>query len=151
MSQQDNIQHSLNDLIEIARDGGGFYAEAAGRVGDASLSSLFTQMADHKRQIVAGLTADVAAAGGDPADHGTMVGSMRQAYATVRAALGDTDYAYVAELEALEDRLLRAFKDTIADDDTPAAARAAAQEHLPRVVECHDIMRSRKHAMKGAD
>ncbi|MEN1958138.1 PA2169 family four-helix-bundle protein [Luteimonas changyuni] len=150
MTNEKKIQHTLNDLIEIARDGSEFYTEAAGKVDNGELSTLFTQMAGHKREIVNGLTADVAAAGGNPADHGTMVGSMRQVYAKARAAMGDTSYAYVAELEELEDRLLHAFKDTVNDADTPAAAKAAAQKYMPRVVECHDIMRNRKMALKNA-
>ena len=32
MNMEKKIQHSLNDLIEIARDGGDFYTEAAGKV-----------------------------------------------------------------------------------------------------------------------
>ena len=55
-----------------------------------------------------------------------------------------------SELEELEDKLLEAFKDTIQDSDTPAAAKAAAQRYLPRVQECHDIMRNRKMALKAA-
>ncbi len=150
MTNDKKIQHSLNDLIEIARDGSEFYTEAAGKVQNPELATLFQQMAGHKREIVTGLTADVTALGGNPADHGTMVGSMRQVYAKARAAMGDTQYAYVAELEELEDRLLHAFRDTIDDSDTPAVARTAAQKYLPRVVECHDIMRNRKMALKQA-
>ena len=145
------IQHTLNDLIEIARDGGEFYSEAAGKVDNPELAGLFKRMGEHKREIVHGLSSEVAVTGGDPADHGTMVGSMRQAYAKARAALGNTDYAWVAELEELEDRLLAAFRDTLEDSDTPAAARAAAQKYLPRVTECHDTMRNRKIAMKNAN
>lgn len=144
------LQHSLNDLIEIARDGSDFYTEAANKVDNPALSTLFTQMAGHKREIVAGLTADVAATGGEPTDSGTMTGSMRKGYANLRAALGNRDYAYVAELEALEDRLMEAFQETIDDADTPPAARAAAQKYMPRVVECHDIMRNRKLTLKEA-
>lgn len=144
------IQHSLNDLIEIARDGGEFYTEAAHKVKDAELSALFTRMAAHKQEIVTALSGEVAAAGGRPAEHGTMVGSMQQMYGKMRAALGDTEYAYVAELEESEDRLLHAFRDTLEDNDTPAQARAAAQRLLPRVQECHDIMRSRKQGLKAA-
>ena len=144
------IQHSLNDLIEIARDGGDFYTEAAGKVKDSELSALFSQMASHKRDIVAGLSASVAAAGGKPADHGTVVGTMHQAYGKVRAALGDTNYAYVAELEEAEDRLLAACRETITDKDPPVAARAAAEQFMPRVVECHNVMRNRKLALKAA-
>ena len=150
MNMDNKIQHSLNDLIEIARDGGDFYTAAAGEVKNSELSTLFGQMATHKRDIVAGLSADVAASGGTPAEHGTMVGTMRQAYGKVRAALGDTDYGYVAELEDTEDRLLAAFRETIGDNDTPVAAKAAAEKYMPRVVECHNIMRTRKLAMKAA-
>jgi uncharacterized protein (TIGR02284 family) len=150
MNTDKKIQHTLNDLIEIARDGGEFYTEAAGKVQDASLATLFNQMAAHKREIVAGLSARVAASGGNPADHGTMVGAMHQTYAKVRAAMGDTSYAYVAELEESEDRLLGAFKETVNDAGTPAEAKAAALEFMPRVVECHNIMRSRKQALKAA-
>ena len=149
MDNNDKIQHSLNDLIEIARDGGDFYTEAAGKVDDKELAALFGQMATHKRDIVAGLSADVAATGGAPAEHGTLVGNMAQAYANVRAALGDTDYEYVAQLEEAEDRMMGAFKDTLNDSDTPAAARASAEKFLPRVIECHNIMRSRKQALKA--
>lgn len=149
MDMENKIQHSLNDLIEIARDGGDFYTEAAGKVQDTELSSLFSQMATHKRDIVTGLSADVAATGGKPAEHGTMVGAMQQAYGKVRAALGDTNYAYVAQLEETEDRLLSAFKDTITDSDTPAPAKMAAEKYMPRVIECHNIMRNRKRALKA--
>ena len=150
MNVNTEIQHSLNDLIEIARDGGDFYAEAAGKVEDSELSTLFGQMATHKRDIVAGLSADVAATGGEPAEHGTTVGTMAQAYTNVRAALGDTNFEYVSQLEQAEDRLMTAFKDTINDSDTPAAAKASAEKYMPRVVECHNIMRSRKQAMQVA-
>lgn len=151
MDNEKKIQHSLNDLIEIARDGSEFYTEAAGKVDNPELASLFNRMADHKREIVSGLAAEVAAIGGEPAERGTMAGSMRQAYGNLRAALGNRDYAYVAELEELEDRLLDAFRDTIEDPDCPPAAKAAAQQFLPQVVECHDIMRNRKMVLKDAD
>ena len=64
MDNDKKIQHSLNDLIEIARDGSEFYTEAASKVDNPELSTLFTQMAGHKREIVTGLTADVSAIGG---------------------------------------------------------------------------------------
>lgn len=150
MNTQKKIQHSLNDLVEVSRDGAKFYADAAGEVESTELSALFRQMAGHKQDIVNGLTADIAAAGGEAAEHGTMVGSMREAYGKVRAALGDKDYAYVAELEALEDRSLKAFREIVSDNDTPAQARAFAEKYLPRASQCHDIMRARKHAMQSA-
>lgn len=84
MSTQSTIEHRLNDLIEIARDGKSFYEEAATKVKDAELSALFTRIAGVKARIVAALSGSVAASGGKPAEHGTMVGSMQQFYGKVR-------------------------------------------------------------------
>ena len=148
MSTESKTAHTLNDLIEIARDGKDFYTEAAGKVKDAELSSLFTRIAGVKADIVNSLSSTVLATGGKPAEHGTMVGSMQQFYGKIRATLGDTQYGYVAELEESEDRLLKAFKDTLNDNDTPPAARQEVTRLLPSVQETHEVMRARKHAMK---
>ncbi|MCD7097372.1 PA2169 family four-helix-bundle protein [Stenotrophomonas sp. MMGLT7] len=150
MNTKSKSADALNDLIEISRDGQKFYQEAAGKVKDAELSSLFTRIAGVKSDLVAHLSAVVASLGEKPAEHGTMVGSMQQFYGKVRATLGDTQYGYVAELEESEDRLLKAFDEVVADADLPVAARDAATRLLPDVRACHDIMRKRKHAMKNA-
>ncbi|OAX55067.1 PA2169 family four-helix-bundle protein [Xanthomonas graminis] len=150
MSIQSKTTHSLNDLIAISRDGQQFYQEAAQKVGDTELSALFLRIAGVKADIVSSLSAVVQAVGGKPDEHGTLVGSMQQMYGKVRATLGDTKYGYVAELEESEDRLLKAFNETIADSDTPVAARDAAAKLLPEVRACHDVMRNRKLAMKNA-
>jgi uncharacterized protein (TIGR02284 family) len=150
MNTQSKIQHTLNDLIEIARDGKDFYTEAAEKVKDPELSALFTRIVGIKGDIVTRLSAVVVAAGGDPARHGTLVGVMQQFYGKVRAALGDTEYGYVAELEESEDRLLEAFNETLKDNDTPAAARVEVERLLPQVRECHNVMRDRKQLLKQA-
>ncbi|MEE7547767.1 PA2169 family four-helix-bundle protein [Xanthomonas sp. Kuri4-1] len=150
MSTQSKTEHALNDLISISRDGKQFYEEAAQKVGDAELAALFTRIAGVKSDIVSSLSSVVQAVGGEPDRSGTLVGSLQQMYGKVRATLGDTKYGYVAELEESEDRLLKAFDEVIADQDTPVAARDAALALLPEVRACHDVMRNRKHAMKSA-
>lgn len=143
-------EHTLNDLIQIARDGQTFYTEAAGKVNDAELSALFTRIAAVKAEIIAAFGAAVAAAGGTPAEHGTVVGSMQKMYGRLRASLGDTTYGYVAELEESEDRLLGAFRDALNDADTPPLARQEITRLLPDVQECHAVMRNRKRLLKHA-
>lgn len=141
--------NTLNDLISIARDGKDFYEEAAQKVDDAELKTLFARIATTKAQIVGELSAAVQAAGGKPEDSGTLVGSMQQMYGKIRAAFGDTEYGYVAELEESEDRLLEAFDEAARDADTPPAARDVIVRLLPEVRASHDVMRARKHAMKN--
>ncbi|MCD9028643.1 PA2169 family four-helix-bundle protein [Luteimonas sp. BDR2-5] len=142
--------HSLNDLIAIARDGKDFYEEAAGKVDDAELATLFARIATVKLQIVDELTAVVQAAGGKPDTTGTFVGAMQKMYGKLRATFGDKEYGYVAELEESEDRLLEAFDEVARDEATPPAARDIVIRLLPEVRECHDVMRARKLAMKNA-
>ncbi|NYZ64157.1 PA2169 family four-helix-bundle protein [Luteimonas deserti] len=150
MQMSNKTASTLNDLISIARDGKDFYEEAAQKVGDAELRTLFARIATNKAQIVNELSAAVQAAGGTPETSGTMVGSMQQMYGKLRAALGDTEYGYVAELEESEDRLLEAFDEASRDSDTPPAARDVVVRLLPEVRSCHDVMRARKLAMKNA-
>ncbi|ALN87822.1 hypothetical protein LC55x_4574 [Lysobacter capsici] len=150
MNTQTKTTHTLNDLIEIARDGKDFYTEAAQKVKDAELSALFVRIAGVKADIVTSLSSAVVAAGGKPAEHGTFVGSMQQFYGKVRATLGDTQYGYVAELEESEDRLLKAFNETLSDSDTPPAARVEVERLLPQVRECHQVMSTRKRTLKAA-
>ncbi|WP_408952094.1 PA2169 family four-helix-bundle protein [Lysobacter sp. Hz 25] len=141
-------KHNLNDLIEIARDGKEFYSEAAGTVKNAELSALFLRIASGKSDIVNALSAQVAASGGRPAEHGTFVGSMQQLYGKIRAAFGDTEYGYVAELEESEDRLLKAFNDAIGDAELPPGARSAVERLLPAVRDTHREMSQLKKSMK---
>ena len=141
--------NTLNDLISIARDGKDFYEEAAQKVDDAELKTLFARIATTKAQSVNDLSAAGQAAGGKPEDSGTLVGSMQRMYGKIRAAFGDTEYGYVAELEESEDRLLEAFDEAARDADTPPAARDVIVRLLPEVRASHDVMRARKHAMKN--
>jgi uncharacterized protein (TIGR02284 family) len=150
MSTQSKTTHTLDDLIAIARDGRDFYQEAAQKVDDAELKTLFVRIAGVKESIIADLGAAVQSVGGEPEDSGTLRGSMQEMYGKIRAALGDKEYGYVAELEESEDRLLHAFEDAIKDEKTPPAARDVVTRLMPEVRSCHDVMRTRKLAMKNS-
>lgn len=150
MTEHDKTTHTLNDLIEIARDGKEFYEEAASKVDDADLKALFIRIAGIKAAIVNELGGAVQAAGGKVETSGTVAGDMQRFYGKVRATLGDEAYGYVAELEESEDRLLEAFEKAADDRDVPVAARDVVNRLLPEVRSCHQVMRDRKRAMKHA-
>lgn len=145
-----NSTKILNDIISVTRDGKEFYEHAATKVDDSELMTLFARMATVKGQIVSGLSTEIKAMGDKPAEKGTMAGDMSQMYGDLRAMLGNKDYAYVAKLEDSEDRLLKAFDEAIGDKDTPAIARDILGRFLPEVRSCHEVMRSRKLALKKA-
>jgi uncharacterized protein (TIGR02284 family) len=140
----------LNDLVAIARDGKSFYDHAAPKVDDATLKTLFSRIAAVKGDIVQGLSGEVRAEGDTPADSGTLVGGISQVYGDVRALLGNKDYAYVAQLEEAEDRMIKAFDDALADKELAPAAVTVLTRLAPEVRQCHELMRTRKLALKNA-
>ena len=145
-----NSNKHLNDLVAIARDGKSFYEHAATKVDDAQLQALFQRIAVVKGDIVQGLSTEVRIEGDKPTQSGTVVGDISKLYGDIRALLGNKDYAYVAQLEESEDRMLKAFTAAIADKDTSAPALTVLNRLLPQVRECHDLMRTRKQALKKA-
>jgi uncharacterized protein (TIGR02284 family) len=145
-----HTHHILNDLVEVARDGEAFYEHAATKVDQPELRILFTRLAMAKRNIVKELSAEVTARGEKPAESGSWTGSFNKMYGDIRATLGAKDYAYVAQLEESEDRMLKGFDKAINDKDIPASARMVLTRLLPEVRQCHDLMRDRKLILKKA-
>ena len=137
---------TLNDLIEVLEDGAKFYNEAAGKVSRTDLRALFGRMATTKGAIASDLKTLVMSKGEKPAQKGTVGGSLRKAFADVRASFSsDKDYAYIAELEQIEDRILREFRDAVEKSDDPGV-RGIAQRYLPEVTRDHATMRDLKHS-----
>ena len=142
--------HILNDLVSATRDGKSFYELAATKVNSPELKALFTRLAKVKGDIVQGLSKEIRAVGEKPAETGTWTGDFNKLYGEVRALLGDKNYAYVAQLEESEDRLMKAFDKALNDQETSPSAHTIITRYLPEVRTCHDIMRSRKMALKKA-
>jgi uncharacterized protein (TIGR02284 family) len=140
---------TLNHLIEVLNDGKKFYEEASANVQRPDLKTLFAQMAATKGAIANDLKTAVSAQ--DPGkvlddDEGTFVGSIRKAYAEIRTKLStDKNYAYIAELEAFEDRIVAAFREAAEKSDA-MGVRTIAQRYMPQVLRDHAQMRDMKHA-----
>lgn len=140
---------TINDLIAITRDSADFYTEAAGKVENPQLKTLFTGMAESKNGLIGAMSRDIKVEGATPAKDGTFRGTLHKVYGNVRAELGDNkNYSYVSQLEATEDRLLGAFNNVLQDKDVPAPVKEAVTSYLPKVKQQHDLMRDRKWAMQ---
>ncbi len=141
---------TLNDLIEITRDSATFYNDAAKAVPNPALKSLFGEMASSKHGLVGAMSKEVHAEGATPATTGTVRGAWDKLYGEVRSQFGDSNYGYVSQLEATEDRLMKAFNEVVADDDVPAAVKQTVSSYLPTIRSHHDKMRDRKWTMQAS-
>ena len=141
---------TLNDLIEITRDSATFYNDAAKAVPNPALKSLFGEMASSKQGLVGAMSREVRTEGAKPATTGTVRGAWDKLYGEVRSQFGDANYGYVSQLEATEDRLMKAFNEVVADEGVAASVKQTVSSYLPTIRSHHDMMRDRKWDMKAA-
>jgi uncharacterized protein (TIGR02284 family) len=135
-----NLATTLNELIEITRDGQVFYSDAVNRVDNPHLKIVFRGMIDAKSQLINALSEHVRTHGEQPSTDGTFAGSFRKSYAETKARLSDRkDATFVAQLEQSEDRLLQAF-DHAAKDSNDSALQEIVARYLPKVRLCHEQM-----------
>jgi uncharacterized protein (TIGR02284 family) len=138
---------TLNELILVAREGGEFYVSAAEEVQTARLRDLFREMAAARARLVGDLQRHVAAAGARPVEPTSFGMNLRKLYVDLLARTADdSDRSYVAQLEEIEDGLLEAFEDAVAEAHAPEV-RKVLQYHLPRVRASHDRVRAMKQAL----
>lgn len=137
----------LEDLVQVTRDSKTFYEDVARETENPRLREVFNRMAMAKGSLIAAVSGKLASLGQTPPDGGTMAGTLRKAYADIRATFSKNDEkVYVAELEETEDRVLEAFEDALAKTDS-VDVRSVLTEHLPKVRACHEEMRNLKHSM----
>jgi len=139
-----NPASTLNELIEITRDGQTFYTDAVRHVHSALLKAVFHGIIDAKAQLIKALSEHVRVRGELPSGSGTLYGQFQKLYTDVRVRMSDEKEAtYVAKLEESEDRLLEAFEEAAARAQDPML-RAIILRHLPKVRLCHEQMRNLK-------
>lgn len=144
---------TLNELIQATRDSAEFYFDAAKKVENPTLRALFDHMASSKNGLVGSMSKEVRMAGAEPAKTGTFRGSLRELYDDVGTKIGvdKSDFAYVAQLEKSEDRLMEAFQEVIKSADAPKEVKDSLRSYLPTVKEHHDTLRDRKWVMEASN
>ena len=140
----------LHDLVSACRDGKSFYEQAARKVDDVGLKTLFTRIANVKGDIVQGLTHEAGTSSDMPVTPGSMAADFDKIYGEVRPHLGDRNYAYLSRLEESEGHLLKALDKAHNDKDIPANARSVINRLVPEVRDCHELLRARKIELRKA-
>ena len=144
---KNDVIATLNDLIEICKDGDqGFHACADG-VESTHLKTAFRDMAQRCAEGASQLQAQVRALGGDPARSGSVAGSLHRGWVNVKSAITGMDEAAVlAECERGEDVAKRAYE-TALEKDLPADVRAVVERQYRGVKQNHDRVRGLRSAV----
>ena len=145
MDTQDVIA-TLNDLLEISRDGEQGFRTCAEGVQSPNLKALFESAARRCAEGAAELDAKVRSLGGEPAQGGSISGSMHRAWTNIKSAItGMNEHAVLAECERGEDAAKAAYEAAL-QKNLPADVRTLVDRQYQGVKANHDRVRNLRNA-----
>lgn len=150
---QENVLKTLENLIEITRDGQRGFGEAAEHASDPELKQLFQRYSSERASILADLQGLERTFGKPDVDEsGTVIGTMHRTWLNLRSAItSNNDQALLEEAERGEDAALEAYRDALDPKATglhaspgvlPESVTAVIARHLAQVQEAHDTVRN---------
>jgi uncharacterized protein (TIGR02284 family) len=95
MADIDDYTSVLNSLIETCKDGEEGFKQAAEKVKDPSLKSLFTKYASQRAGYVTELQSAVQALGKNPAESGHVAATLHRGWMSVKEAVSSDDHAII--------------------------------------------------------
>ena len=133
---------TLNNLLEISRDGKqGFHACAEG-VESPNLKAMFESAARRCAGGAAELEAQIRSLGGEPAKGGSISGSMHRAWTNIKSTItGMSEHAVLAECERGEDAAKAAYEAAL-QKSLPANVRTLVERQYEGVKANHDRVRN---------
>ena len=135
----DKTRHTLNNLIEICKDGQQGFQTAADDAKDETLSQLFRQFAAQRTRFIAELQERVRLIGGEPDKHGTVTGSIHRGWINLKAAVSSNEpHAVLAECERGEDAAVKTYREALEETEIDSETRAVIQRQATEVKAAHD-------------
>jgi uncharacterized protein (TIGR02284 family) len=135
--QSDQVVSTLNNLIEMNRDGQKGYQEAAEKIETAQIKEFCLEQSRVRGQFVGDLQSQVRSLGGDPEKTGSVAGAVHRAWIDLKSALGGGDHAILAASETGEDQAVKEYKEAL-DEALPAPVRAIVERQFQSVKQAHD-------------
>ncbi|MFO1125654.1 MAG: PA2169 family four-helix-bundle protein [Methylocystis sp.] len=144
--EKSDVITTLNELVEISRDGEQGFLAAAEDVQNPTLKSVFRAAAARCGEGARELESKIVSLGGEPARGGSMTGAMHRAWTNLKAALASrSERAVLEEVERGEDAAKDAYQQAIAQP-LPPEIRSVVQRQYQGVKENHDRVRSLRDA-----
>jgi uncharacterized protein (TIGR02284 family) len=142
----DAVASTLNELIQICKDGESGFQKAATAVTDTNLRRLFESYAQQRGEFAAELQTEVQRLAREPADSGHTTAAVHRGWMDVKAGItGRDDAAVISEAERGEDLAVRAYRKAL-NDDLPSDLRIVVERQFLQVKEVHDHVRSLEQA-----
>jgi uncharacterized protein (TIGR02284 family) len=141
------VINSLNDLIEINRDGQKGFQEAADKIEASATKTFFMEQSLSRARYVGELQTLVHDLGDEPENTGTVAGALFRGWMDLKAALGGGDHAILNVVESSEDQVLNAYKKAL-ENALPANISSVIDSQRQGIRQAHDKVKSMRDAAK---
>ena len=141
----DDAIDTLNNLLEICRDGEFGFTESAEHTKTQEVKSVFLQRAGDCRSAAAELQQLILEMGGEPEEGGTVSGAMHRGWVAVKGSLsGYSDIDMLEECERGEDVALAQYRKAL-KQDLPMQAKAVVERQAQGTQRNHDQIRDMRN------
>ena len=133
---------TLNGLIETCKDGQEGFRQAAEGVERSDLKSLFYEYSQQRAQFSGELQTVIEGLGGDPANSGSVAGSLHRGWINIKSAVtGKDDAAILNECERGEDSAKNMYRDALAEP-MPEYIKETLRTQYASIQEAHDRVKA---------
>lgn len=147
----DDAIDTLNNLLEICRDGEFGFTESAEHTKTQAVKSVFLQRAGDCRSAAAELQELIINMGGEPDEGGTAVGAMHRGWVAVKGTLsGYSDINMLEECERAEDVALAQYRKAL-KQNLPLHAKSVVERQAQGTQKNHDQIRDLRDAHRASD
>ncbi len=149
MADNDEIISTLNDLIEVSKDGEEGFRSSAEHVDEPQLKTFFLRRSHEVATSVQELQDLVRALGGEPASSTSLGGALHRRWIAIKTALTSNDtVAVLNETERGEDVALAAYRKA-AEKDLPTHIRFVVVRQLEGAKRNHDQVKQLRDAARA--
>ena len=136
---------ALNHLIQTNRDSEEGYRTAAEALReDSSLHTLLHRYSQQRARFAGDLEQEVRTYGGEPAEEGTMAGSLRRGWMDLKSAVtGGSPRAILAECDRSEQAALEDYEEAL-QDDLPEYLKETLRQQHDEILEALQHLRALK-------
>jgi len=144
MTTTSNTTTTLNNLIEICKDGQDGFRDAAEKVTNPELKTLFSKYSLQRSRFAGELQAVVTNLGEEPGKKGSAASAVHRGWLNLKSALTKGgDHPILAECERGEDYAVEAYRTALAEK-LPANIRELVIMQSTALQTAHDDMRERR-------
>jgi uncharacterized protein (TIGR02284 family) len=149
MADNDDIIATLNDLIEVSKDGEEGFRSSAAHVDEPQLKTFFLRRSHEVATSVQELQELVRSLGGTPASSSSLGGALHRRWIDLKTALTSNDtVAVLNETERGEDVALATYRKA-AEKDLPTHIRFVVVRQLEGAKRNHDQVKQLRDAARA--